>query len=115
MSAQHRRDGFTLIELMIVVVIIGILALLAYPRFSGVTSEARQSEAGPILRQICQLAEADRERTGNWPAEMPSAWVEPNAQFFDFAYAENTARAEPKEGVDVILSTLNCETGDVSP
>lgn len=49
---RAKEGGFTLIELMIVVVIIGILAALAIPRFMSATTKQKQNEAKVILKQI---------------------------------------------------------------
>ncbi len=57
----HNRKGFTLIELMIVVVIIGILAALAIPRFMQATTKSKQSEAKQILKQIYTMQRAYRQ------------------------------------------------------
>jgi type IV pilus assembly protein PilA len=54
-SRIKRRDGFSLVELMIVVAIIGILAALAIPRFQQFQSKSRQSEARSNLAHIYTL------------------------------------------------------------
>ena len=46
---RMNRQGFTLIELMVVIVIIGVLASLAIPRFTEASSKAKMGEAPRII------------------------------------------------------------------
>ena len=75
-SKFHSREGFTLIELMIVVVIIGILAALAIPRFMQATVKSRQSEAKGILKQIYTMERTFRQETGAYSVDLNGIGVE---------------------------------------
>ena len=61
MIARLRKRGFTLIELMIVVAIIGILAAIAIPNFIKFQAKSKQSEAKTNLKAIRPC------RPPNWP------------------------------------------------
>jgi prepilin-type N-terminal cleavage/methylation domain-containing protein len=70
MRNLRNTKGFTLIELMIVVVIIGILAALAIPRFSNASDRAKEKEADGILKQIYTLQEVHHAANGAFTADV---------------------------------------------
>ncbi len=60
------QQGFTLIELMIVVAIIGILAAIAIPQYNDYTAKAQASEAFTLLDGLKTPMVAQFSEDGTW-------------------------------------------------
>ena len=66
---QQREQGFTLIELMIVVAIIGILAALAIPAYQDYTIRAQVSEGLSLAGGAKASMSEYYQDKGSWPAD----------------------------------------------
>ena len=65
---KHRKQaGFTLIELMVVVVIIAILAGLVIPRFMGETDKAKQAKAKMQIESLESALKMYKLDNGSYP------------------------------------------------
>ncbi|QNJ02589.1 type IV pilin PilA [Synechococcus sp. PROS-U-1] len=58
------EKGFTLVELMIVIVIVGILSAVALPNFLSQTSKAKATEAKSQISAMIKNASADYQQLG---------------------------------------------------
>ena len=65
---QKTRSGFTLIELVIVVLVLGIIAAAASPRLFDTANDARDSSTRHSLAVVRGAVELFRSTNGNYPA-----------------------------------------------
>jgi type IV pilus assembly protein PilA len=72
---KKMQQGFTLIELMIVVAIIGILAAIAIPAYTDYTVRAKVTEAMGMAASAKASVSEYRMSQGTWPADNTAAGI----------------------------------------
>ena len=65
---MNRQKGFSLIEIMVVVVILGILASIVVPKIMGRPDEARKVKAKQDVLAIQNALDLYKFDNGNYPA-----------------------------------------------
>ena len=99
MRCDTRRRGFTLVELMVVIVIVALLAAIAVPLYTNYVKDARRSEAAGALAGVATAEQTYYQRnltfsnnlanlnvlltdvTANWTVANPTVVVGPPLQF----------------------------------
>lgn len=66
--SSARRRGFSLVELVVVVLILGIIAAVAAPKMFNTANDARQNSTKQSLIVLRDAIELYRAQNGNYPA-----------------------------------------------
>lgn len=116
-AARRRVAGFTLIELMIVIVIVGILATVALPSYRAYIVKANRGEAQAYLMDLAQRAQQYLIDERTWETFDYTEVLPPPErvdQYYSIAFGSNstatpptfTITATPKAGIQENDGTL---------
>lgn len=102
-SLKRKQSGFTIVELLIVIVVIGILAALVITTFSGVQRRARNTERETDVKAIHGQVEAYYAQNGFYPSLsnlQTDSWVQSNLQGLDLG-----ALRAPNQGSNTVVGS----------
>ena len=91
------QGGFTLVELMVVIIIVGILAAIAVPLYTDYVEKARVTEATSIMGAIITSQKIEMQRTVDYytagtPAEFRTKGIDiSDVRYFTYSTAANAA------------------------
>jgi type IV pilus assembly protein PilA len=104
-TSKKRTQGFTIVELLIVIVVIGILALLVITTYSGIQAKARNSQRQSDIAALQTQLEAFYSQNGYYPSltdlntgtsastSAQSTWVTTNMKSLDQAATTDPSNA----------------------
>src|SRR5438477_8010081 len=71
---RRTKSGFTLVEILIVVIILGILAAIVIPQFTNASQDARKNSVGSLLQTIRSQIELYKLQHGDTLPTLVSGW-----------------------------------------
>lgn len=103
---KRGKSGFTLLELIIVVIVIGILASLGLPRYIRLTEKGRTTEAKNLLSAIRDAQIRYATQWGGYTSNMSALDVNLQAKYY-FYNATNASSNLSDPSVVIATATRN--------
>ena len=107
-----KKSGFTLIEIMITLIIVGLLSALVIPRFAGTIEKNKVSEAFSILSAVRQAQVVYEFETGNYSTTINNLDVTiPASDNYDTLFVDDVSSDRLIASVDSRSPTFDYTIG----
>ena len=103
MNKDKKHKGFTLMEILVVIAVIGVLATIVYVSLGGATKKARDTKRKAELAQIGRFIQASQcfvPDSGPGEYDLADLIPELKSKYPQFASAMSKAPKDPKTGSD---------------
>lgn len=111
------KAGFTIIELLVVIVVIGILASITIVSYNGVTDRAKSVSAKSSASTVAQKAELYRIENGSYPTNYDqlsgAGAVGQVYQVSGVTFSETVLTSAPAEPSTLVLTKCDSTDGSV--
>lgn len=87
MQWANQNKGFTIVELLIVIVVIAILAAITIVAYNGIADRAEESAIKSELRQLSQKIVMHKEESGAYPSSLAGANLPDSSQSAEYTYS----------------------------
>lgn len=105
---MFRKKGFTLVEVLLVIIIIGVLAAIVIPRITFTKTEAQEQACRANIAALNSQIELYRLDTGDWPPATPTAAAD--AFWDDIDYFPEGPPTCPVTGTTELNYTIDATT-----
>ena len=106
-QARHRRPGFTLVELLVVVAIIGVLAAIALPKLSSTRNRANLASIKSDLRGLVTAEENYFDDNARYAGDIADLQFR-GSRGVAITIVEATASGWSATGTNAALAGVSC-------